>query len=122
MAKSSRIRAKEYGRLIVIEFIDSAITDIQQILQITNEIMEMIDKGNKFIIIDFTTVRLLSSQALGALLKIHRKAKEAGGWLILAGLKKEILRIFKLTRLDKLFEIYNTRDDALTAGYWKINQ
>lgn len=122
MAALSRIRTKRYGKVVVVEFIDSAITDFQQIADISDDLSGLVENGDVYLILDFSNVKFLSSQALGMIIKLRHRVDEKGGFIILVGLRKNILKIFKLTRMDRLFPIYNTRDEALAEGYIMANK
>ena len=122
MAVSSRIIIRTVGNITVIGFVDSAITDMQQIQQITKEINTVIqDKDRKAIVLDFSTVKFLSSQTLGMLLQFHKRLSANSGWFGLCGLKKELYKVFKLTRLDQLFRFYATEEEAVDDAMMQIN-
>ena len=117
MAITSRIITKKVGKVTVVNFIDTAIMDTQQIQHISNELENLIDKeGCRYMILDFSSVRFLSSQTLGMMLKLHTKLADRSGWLGLCGLKKELRKIFKLTRLDQIFNFYETTQEAIDAA------
>jgi len=114
MASAARIMVQKIGKVAVIDFVDSAIMDMQQIQQITEELERIVDdQDQKFLLLDFSEVKFLSSQALGVMLKLHQKLTDKGGWLGVCGLKKELYKIFRLTRLDRLFNFYDSEQDAL---------
>lgn len=116
MAVSSRIMVKKIGKVAAVDFVDGAIMDMQQIQQITEELLAMVDaQEEKFLLLDFSSVKFLSSQTLGMILKIHQKITEKNGWLGLCGLRKELYKIFRLTRLDRLFNFYPNEQEALSA-------
>ena len=76
MAVSSRTTVTKVGTISVVNFVDAAITDMLQIQQIAQEIDLLVAKEDrKRIILDFSSVKFLSSQTLGMLLKLHRKVK-----------------------------------------------
>jgi anti-sigma B factor antagonist len=52
---------------------------------------------------------------LGALVSISKKVREHGGELRLAGLNEDLRSLFELTKLDTLFAITDTPDQALVA-------
>ena len=113
---SSRTTIQRIGKVAVVDFVDTAIMDMQQIIQITEELEQLVDgQDQKFLLLDFSSVKFLSSQALGMIMKLHQMINDKGGWLGISGLKKELYRIFRLTRLDKAFNFYNTQQDALEA-------
>ncbi|HEU4700649.1 MAG TPA: STAS domain-containing protein [Gemmatimonadales bacterium] len=79
-------------------------------------IQQALDRGDTRILIDFTRTGYIDSSGLGALVSISKKVREAGGELRLAGLNEDLRSLFELTKLDTLFAIADTREQAL-AGF-----
>jgi anti-sigma B factor antagonist len=114
MSLISRITVNKSGKCSVVEFVDSAIMDTEQIQQITDELdREITLDGASNLLLDFSTVKFLSSQTLGMLLKIHNKLFQSGGSIVLCGLKKDLYKIFRLTRLDQVFTFHDTVQNAV---------
>ena len=55
------------------------------------------------------------SRGLGALVSISKKIREAGGELRLSGLNEDLRSLFELTKLDTLFAIAETSQQALSS-------
>jgi anti-sigma B factor antagonist len=70
------------------------------------EINKLIENGQKNFTFDFSQCNFIDSTGLGALVSIYKKCSEKGGNIKLKSLKPEVEKLFKLTRLDKVFEIY----------------
>ena len=66
------------------------------------------------VVLDLSNVAFIPSMALGALVVLLREFREHGQRFILAGLQPEVRSTLALTRLDKLFEICDSVEDALT--------
>ena len=56
------------------------------------------------------------SSGMGALVGILRTMTHEGGDMRIAGLLPEVHTIFELTRLHRIFDIYDTVSAAITAG------
>src|SRR6056297_2225699 len=70
------------------------------------DILTLIDKSTEErVVIDFSAVEFMSSAALGKLVKIHKKCKEYKAKLKLAGVSPDIMEVFKITKLNKLFDM-----------------
>ncbi|MFT8349339.1 STAS domain-containing protein [Clostridium saccharoperbutylacetonicum] len=69
------------------------------------EINKLIEKGQRNFTFDFSKCDFIDSTGLGALVAIYKKCVEKGGTIKLKALKPEVEKLFKLTRLDKVFEI-----------------
>jgi anti-sigma B factor antagonist len=65
-------------------------------------------------IIDLHTVDFIDSSGLGALVSVL-KSLGAGAQLALVGLAPQACTIFKLTRMDKIFVLHATVDQAVAA-------
>lgn len=80
-----------------------------------NHLLRLVEAGKTFLVLDFTKVTFLDSTALGVLLSAHRRARAAGGALAIVALDANLRRIFELTGLDGVFQLFATRDAALLA-------
>ena len=74
-----------------------------------------LDRGERRLLIDFSRTGYIDSSGLGALVSVSKKVREDGGQLRLAGLNEDLRSLFELTKLDTLFAIADTRDQALAA-------
>ena len=66
-------------------------------------------------IVDLRQVEFMDSAGLGALIAALKRVTERGGDMKLACLQKKPRMVFEITRAYKIFEIYNSVDDALRA-------
>ena len=100
-----------------VQFVSPQITDSYAISKIHEQLMELAKKSTgPRILLDFSNVKHLSSEALGKLLTLHKTASESGGSVSLAGLDDPNIRsVFKITQLDKVFSVYPTIKDAEDA-------
>jgi len=76
---------------------------------------ELIEKGKKKVIIDFSECKYLDSYALGVLMSLDKHFKLSGGIMILCGLDSNLKRIFNLTSLNTILSIRKNLNDALQA-------
>jgi len=75
----------------------------------------IISEGSKAIVVDMQNVDLITSDGLGALIRARKAASESGAALALCGVRGNILDVFRMTRLDKIFSIYDSVDAAVSA-------
>lgn len=112
----SRLRLSESEWVTLVEFVDRNILDEANIQAINEEITGEIEKNDTpRLLISFSNVDHLSSAALGALITINNKIKEKSGELHLANIDPQIYEVFVITRLNKLFNIHDTTDEAREA-------
>ena len=72
-----------------------------------------LDAGDRKFLIDFAGAGYIDSSGLGALVGVSRRVREAGGELRLSGLNEDLRSLFELTKLDTLFAIADTPEQAL---------
>jgi anti-anti-sigma factor len=67
-------------------------------------------------ITDLSEVSYMGSSMLGLMVNIRQRIGQAGGKLILFGMKPQLLSIFQACCLERLFNIATTRDDAMAMA------
>jgi anti-anti-sigma factor len=112
----SLIRSEVQGEVRII-FIDEArLVDPQAIDQCYREIIDELGKTEeRQVLLHFGHVAFLSSSALGVLIRISKKCKEFKISLKLCSISPDIFEVFKITGLDKVFDIHRDAPDALQA-------
>lgn len=89
--------------------------DISKQGRFKDELLKQVPSDKTKLILDFQEVNFIDSACLGALISIVRTLRNRGGDVLLFGLQNEVRSIFQITRLDKVFKVFETRQDALTA-------
>jgi anti-sigma B factor antagonist len=74
-----------------------------------------LERGERRLLIDFSSTGYIDSSGLGALVSISKRIREVGGELRLSGLNDDLRSLFELTKLDTLFAITETPEQALTS-------
>ena len=116
MASTShrKIDVEEIGDVTVARFVDRKILDETNIQIVGNQLFTLVDdEGRRKIVLDFSNVEYLSSAALGKLITLDKKVKANGGKLRLCSVRPEIYEVFAITRLNKLFDMYDDQEKAL---------
>ena len=67
------------------------------------------------ICIDMVNVKHICSSALGVMVAVKRKIKENEGDIKLVIMSDNLLKLFQTTMLDKVFEIYESQRECITA-------
>lgn len=98
-----------------LRLLTAKILDELQIRNIEKQICSLIEAGAKKMVLDFTNVDYLSSSALGMLITVKKRLAENKGEIKLCAIKDKIFEVFKLTGLNKLFEIYDTSTEAINS-------
>jgi len=74
---------------------------------------ELLGNGKKNFVLDFSNVTYVSSVVLASLVYLLKKTKEVDGNMVICALQKKVDEVIRLTDLDKIFEIYKTKQEAL---------
>lgn len=115
-AQMARLRVTRIGEVTQVEFVDRNILDESNIQQISEELTSVVDElPTPKVLIRFSNVDHLSSAALGAMITINNRVRGKDGLLKLSEIAPQIREVFTITKLDKIFEIYDVHEDALKS-------
>ncbi len=70
------------------------------------DLEKLVDAGLRKIIVDCSELDYISSFGLGVLIRLHGRLARHGGNVKIASVKGMIVEVMRLTKLNKLFEIY----------------
>ena len=65
------------------------------------------------LILDLKGLSFIDSSGFGVFLSLMKTANSNSGHFKLCNLCKEVMELFKLLQLHNIFEIYNTREEAI---------
>lgn len=75
---------------------------------------DKIIKGNeKKVLVDFSGVSYIDSSGLATLIEMFQRLQKIGGKIRFSNMTEKVKNIFEITKIDKLFAIFSTRQDAL---------
>lgn len=87
--------------------------DVYTSPRIKQEVVDLLNNGTHKLVVDLTGVEYLDSTGLGVLIGGLKRARERDGDLKLVCDNVRILRIFEITGLTKIFDIYRSESEAL---------
>jgi anti-sigma B factor antagonist len=105
---------KEEGQFLTV-MLELTEANLSNSDQFKAELIALLDKHQKKIIIELDKLHYVDSSFLGALVGALKHAMPMKLDIILVGLRKDILDLMKLIRLDKVFKIFNYAEDAYYA-------
>lgn len=83
--------------------------------ELKQKVLDALEQGDAKFVIDFSNTGYIDSSGLGVLVSLAKKVRDAGGDLKLAGLNEDLRTLFELTKLDSLFTLAATADEAVGA-------
>jgi anti-sigma B factor antagonist len=114
MAEGSQLIVQNFAGVTVVSFNTNNVLDSVQIQRMGEELYHLVDEQDcKRLVLDFSKVRMLSSQAIGMLLNLRKKSAAIKGQLALCGIRADLQKVFKITQIDKLFKFFDTEKQAL---------
>lgn len=116
MALDDHIEVDNVGEVAIITFTDKKLLDEHNIQVIGKQLFSLVDElGKKNILLNFSNIEYLAAAAMGKLITLNKKVNQVGGKLVLCEIDPAIYEVFKMTKLNKLFKIVGTYQDALEA-------
>ena len=113
---SPRLKIAEQGDVTIVELTDRKILDEVNIAQIGEQLFTLIARHAKpKLVLDFAVVMHMSSSALGMLITLYKRIREKSGELRLCNIQPTINEVFIITRLNEIFRICQSRQDALDS-------
>ena len=98
--EAGRLKAIKQGEVTIVELLDEKILDEAVISQIGERLSELVAQdAMPRIVMDFTQVGHMSSSALGMLITLH--------------IRPTIYEVFEITRLNQVFGILPSREEAV---------
>jgi anti-sigma B factor antagonist len=90
--------------------------DIYTAPRLRELLIELVSKNNYQIVVNLDKVGFLDSTGLGVLVGGLKRVRAHDGSLDLVCTREQILNIFRITGLTKVFGIYETVDQAIAAS------
>ena len=95
-------------------FQNISVLDSANIEALGRSLLDLVEKQDtRKLILEFTTVRFMSSQALGVLLQLKKAMDPVHGKIVIVGIRPELHKVFKITNLHKMFTFHDDLDKAL---------
>jgi len=83
--------------------------------QLEDTVRELLANGNRRLIVDLGGIAMMNSLAVGALMGCRQSYRNRDCLMALCGLNRRLARMFLITQLTLVFELYETLDAALEA-------
>jgi anti-sigma B factor antagonist len=108
------LRVNDLTKAVVVEFADRKILEELSIVQVGDELAQLPEAyPSRILIMGFGNVDHLSSAILGLLIKLREQVARSKGHLILADIRPQIYEVFRITKLNRLFDISESVGEAL---------
>ena len=97
-------------------FIDaSGELDLYSAPELKRRLTLAIEEGYRQLVVDLTEATFVDSTTIGVLVGAKKRVAPEGGMVAVVCPDNEVRRLFELTGVSRVFDIYDTRDGATTA-------
>ena len=86
--------------------------DMSSSPELRKELMQLARKKVSTLLVDFEGVSYIDSSGIATFVESMKCMMTYGGKMKFVGISEKIMEIFCFAKLDKVFEIYRTVDDA----------
>jgi anti-sigma B factor antagonist len=108
------LKTETNGQRVVI-YVREERLDAHNSEELKAEMNRLFESGSRELIVDLKEVRFIDSSGLGVLVSGFKNASTRQGSLKLSGLQTQVRSMFELTRLHRVFDIFQTIDEALES-------
>lgn len=105
----------ERNGMIMVVIVREERLDAHNSDELKSEVNRIFESGTKDLIVDLKEVRFIDSSGLGVLVSGYKNASTHQGSIKLCSLQTQVRSMFELTRLHRVFDIYQTMDEALES-------
>jgi anti-sigma B factor antagonist len=102
----------------VVEFRTNSLMDPIALERIGQSLFRLVDEEDRrLLILDFSAVQYISSQAIGIVLTLNKKLGTLNrSKFVLCGVGDKLMQLIKITRLDRLLVIKPTQKEAIKTS------
>lgn len=110
-----KYQIEDRGPVAVVRLDEERATLVQGVDELKRVLLGLIENGKPNMIVDMSRVEFADSSMLGALVSALKLATRKSGDVKIVGLKPPVRAIFELTRLYRVFEIFDSESDAVAS-------
>lgn len=89
--------------------------DVYTAPKLKSRLIDMVDEGKYNIVINLQKVEFMDSSGLGVLVGGLKRVKTHDGSISLVSAQENILKIFRITGLVKVFPIFSSEEEAINS-------
>ncbi len=112
---SSFFDFRDEGEIALVTLKREQLTDDENLEQLDQELNQVLgEEAGRKMICDLSTVKYLTSSAIGKLISLHRKSIRIGSRIVLCGLQPTVEEILGTSHLLKYFSIASDVENAIS--------
>jgi anti-sigma B factor antagonist len=107
------LEVNKRGNLLVVMPIENRL-DADLARDFKSRIIHWINNGEEFILLNLSHVQFIDSSGLGAILSVLKNLGNRGN-LALCGVQENVMSLFRLTRMNRVFQIFGGETEAIVS-------
>ena len=113
-----QIEDRQEGNVLIVKPLEQAL-DAYAAPGFRDRMGELIQQGHRAIVLDLGDVNFLDSTGLGAIVS-SLKRLDGQGVMVICGVHEMVMDVFRLTRMDRVFPIVASADEALALALERV--
>ncbi|RMI01654.1 MAG: anti-sigma factor antagonist [Calditrichaeota bacterium] len=105
------VRSQGSTKIVAIE----GEVDLYSSPQVRDTLLEVVQQQPPAVVVDLRGVSYMDSSGLATLIEALQMIEQHSGRLLLADIRPEVREVFELSRLDSVFRIYDSVEQALQS-------
>jgi anti-sigma B factor antagonist len=108
-----QLSERKEGNILIVKLLEKRL-DAHIAVAFKKKMAEFIDNGNELIVLNLSNVNFIDSSGLGSIVSSLKKLGGKGD-LIICCAQENVMSMFHLTRLERVFEIFAGEEEAVIA-------
>src|ERR1017187_2162325 len=107
--------SQEKHGVVLVEVVSISRATLKEAEEFKQILLKDIELGWRKLVVDLTNYEFIDSTFLGALVVSLKRITGLGGDLKIIGLQPEVITMFQLTRMYRVFETFITKEEAISS-------
>ena len=103
------------GEILVLKICQLERLDASSCGELRSSLLETIGEDFKGLVLDLSSLKHIDSSGLSVFISINKRLQSRRGEVKLCNLSPTVKSMFELTRLDKVFDIFEDREQAIES-------
>jgi anti-sigma B factor antagonist len=108
-----QIESVKTGDVLIVKPAEKRI-DASVATEFKGRMVDWINAGNTKIILNLSNVDFIDSSGLGAIVSSLKAIGDSGD-LVITGIRETVMGLFRLTRMNRVFQIFPSEQEAIQA-------
>lgn len=109
------VTRRQIGTVLVLSFAEPLCLEGETCVRFKERMRGLLDEKRRQLVVDLGNVEFVDSSGLGALISTLKVLRANDGEMVLTNVTEAVRSVLEITRLLRVFDVYDTPEDALAA-------